>query len=125
MPVQEPPEEVASAPARERFGFAGGTAIRPAMNLPGSCLSNIAARLSSPRTTKEMTVTRINYLLLTIGCALAVGFGTPALALNPQPLPPGFRLNPQPLPPGFKAFATGGGQSSVQMRKAGGSQFRR
>jgi hypothetical protein len=75
-----------------------------------------------------MTVTRINYLLLTTGCALAVAFVTPALALNPQPLPPGFKLNPQPLPPGFKSFATGGGnygQSSVQMRKAGGSQFRR
>jgi hypothetical protein len=28
--------------------------------------------------------------------------GTPAMALNPQPLPPGMReaLNPQPLPPG-------------------------
>ena len=71
-------------------------------------------------------MTRINYLLLAAGCALAVSFGTPALALNPQPLPPGFRLNPQPLPPGFKASATGGGgQGSVQMRKAGGSQFRR
>ena len=70
-------------------------------------------------------MTRINYLLLATGCALAVSFGTPALALNPQPLPPGFRLNPQPLPPGFKAFASGGGHGSIQMRKAGGSQFRR
>jgi hypothetical protein len=77
-----------------------------------------------------MIMTRVNYLLLSAACALAVTFGTPALALNPQPLPPGFRLNPQPLPPGLKAYATGGGagkisQDSVLMRKAGGSQFRR
>ena len=72
-------------------------------------------------------MTRISYLLLTAACALAVTFGTPALALNPQPLPPGFRLNPQPLPPGFKNAVTGGkyGQGLVEMRKAGGSQFRR
>jgi hypothetical protein len=33
---------------------------------------------------------------------------TPAMALNPQPLPPGMRfaLNPQPLPPGMRAYRT-------------------
>jgi hypothetical protein len=35
--------------------------------------------------------------LLLAGAILAVA--TPALALNPQPLPPGIYLNPQPLPP--------------------------
>jgi len=72
-------------------------------------------------------MTRTKCLLATAVCALAVAFGTPALALNPQPLPPGFRLNPQPLPPGFRSTVTSGnyGQGLVQMRKAGGSQFRR
>jgi hypothetical protein len=34
-------------------------------------------------------------------------FGHPPVALNPQPLPPGFRaaLNPQPLPPGLRFAA--------------------
>jgi hypothetical protein len=32
--------------------------------------------------------------------------GVPHIALNPQPLPPGFRLNPQPLPPGFRFAAS-------------------
>jgi hypothetical protein len=74
-----------------------------------------------------MIMTRVKYLILTAACAFAVAFGTPALALNPQPLPPGFALNPQPLPPGFKSHVNGGtyGQGFVQMRKAGGSQFRR
>jgi hypothetical protein len=63
-----------------------------------------------------MIMTRAKYLLLTTACALAVAFGTPALALNPQPLPPGFK----------SAVGAGKyGQGFVQMRKAGGSQFRR
>jgi hypothetical protein len=35
-------------------------------------------------------MTRAIYLL-SAACALAVTLGTPAMALNPQPLPPGFR----------------------------------
>ena len=31
-----------------------------------------------------------NYLLLSV-CAVAIATATPALALNPQPLPPGFK----------------------------------
>jgi hypothetical protein len=34
-------------------------------------------------------MTRAKYLLLTAACALTVAFGSPAFALNPQPLPPG------------------------------------
>jgi hypothetical protein len=34
-------------------------------------------------------MTRAKILLLTAACALTVAFGTPAFALNPQPLPPG------------------------------------
>jgi hypothetical protein len=34
-------------------------------------------------------MTRTKILLLSAACALTVAFGTPAFALNPQPLPPG------------------------------------
>jgi hypothetical protein len=62
-----------------------------------------------------MIMTRVNYLLLIAASVFAVAFGTPALALNPQP-----------LPPGFKAYVGGKvGQGLTLMRKAGGSQFRR
>jgi hypothetical protein len=36
-------------------------------------------------------MTRARWLLLPMACALAFTFGTPAMALNPQPLPPGFK----------------------------------
>jgi hypothetical protein len=34
-------------------------------------------------------MTRTKILLLSAACALTVAFGSPAFALNPQPLPPG------------------------------------
>ena len=86
------------------------------MNLLGYRLSNLStAAISPPPAIEEMIMTRVNYLLMTAACIFAVAFGTPALALNPQP-----------LPPGFKAYVSGKvGQGLVLMRKAGGSQFRR
>jgi hypothetical protein len=84
------------------------------VNLPGLRLSNIFDEAFVASDNQEMIMTRAKYLLLT--AALAVAFATPALALNPQP-----------LPPGFKSYVNAGkyGQGFVQMRKAGGSQFRR
>ncbi len=45
--------------------------------------------------------------------AFVVGLGTPAFALNPQPLPPGYQSH-------VNGNYTATGQSGVQMRKAGG-----
>jgi hypothetical protein len=42
----------------------------------------------------EINMTRVTYLLLPAVCALAFTLGTPAMALNPQPLPPGFKHQP-------------------------------
>jgi hypothetical protein len=39
-------------------------------------------------------MTRASYLLLSAVCALAFTLGTPAMALNPQPLPPGLKHQP-------------------------------
>jgi hypothetical protein len=36
-------------------------------------------------------MTRAKVLLISATCAFAVAAGTPALALNPQPLPPGLK----------------------------------
>jgi hypothetical protein len=36
-------------------------------------------------------MSRTKWILIPTICALAVTLGTPALALNPQPLPPGFK----------------------------------
>jgi hypothetical protein len=36
-------------------------------------------------------MSRAKFVLLPALCALAIAVGTPALALNPQPLPPGFK----------------------------------
>lgn len=38
-------------------------------------------------------MTRAKILLLSATCALAVAFGSPAFALNPQPLPPGIKTH--------------------------------
>jgi hypothetical protein len=54
-------------------------------------------RASSAHQRGELIVlimSRTKLLLVPAICALAVTFGGPALALNPQPLPPGFKAPP-------------------------------
>jgi hypothetical protein len=36
-------------------------------------------------------MSRAKFVLLPALCVLAIAVGTPAMALNPQPLPPGFK----------------------------------
>jgi len=53
---------------------------------------------------RQSIMSRAKYLLLSAISALAFVAGTPAMALNPQPLPPGIHLVPNclclsPLPP--------------------------
>jgi hypothetical protein len=57
---------------------------------------------------------RAKLLLITAACAFAVATGTPAFALNPQPLPPGYKSH-------INGTFTG---QTTQMRKAGGEQQR-
>ena len=64
-------------------------------------------------------MTRAKHVLLPAICALAFTVGTPAMALNPQPLPPGYALNPQPLPPGFKQPTTFQAASSFTRKTVG------
>jgi hypothetical protein len=54
-------------------------------------LERFETALGSLATRGEITMTRANCLLLSAVCALAFAFGTSAMALNPQPLPPGFK----------------------------------
>jgi hypothetical protein len=54
-------------------------------------LERFETALGGLATRGEITMTRANCLLLSAVCALAFAFGTPAMALNPQPLPPGFK----------------------------------
>jgi len=42
-----------------------------------------------PDEIKERIMTRTKLFLLAATCAVTVAFGSPAFALNPQPLPPG------------------------------------
>jgi hypothetical protein len=56
-------------------------------------------------------MSRAKYILLPAVCALAFAVGTPALALNPQPLPPGFK-QPTTFQTG-KYFAAKGGGSAL------------
>jgi hypothetical protein len=57
-------------------------------------------------------MSRAKFVLLPAFCALAIAVGTPAMALNPQPLPPGFKQ-----PTTFQA-----GKHFV--RKAGGTSVK-
>jgi hypothetical protein len=79
------------------------------MNLSfGSRYESSEARIPPPRGPRRIIMTRAKYVLLPTICALAFTVGTPAMALNPQPLPPGFKA-----PTSFQA-----GKNSA--RKAGG-----
>ena len=62
-------------------------------------------------------MTRKKLILVAGTCAVAVAIGSPAYALNPQPLPPGYQSH---------AGATFGatGHTTVFCRKAGGTQAR-
>jgi hypothetical protein len=44
-----------------------------------------------PHNSRRTVMTSAKYILLPAICALAVAVATPALALNPQPLPPGYQ----------------------------------
>ena len=50
---------------------------------------------------------RAKLILIPAICAVAFTFGTPAMALNPQPLPPGFK---QPAPVHASHFHCASGQ---------------
>jgi hypothetical protein len=54
---------------------------------------------------KSMTIAATALSLVAVSL-VGLAASTPAMALNPQPLPPGMRfaLNPQPLPPGMRAY---------------------
>jgi hypothetical protein len=56
---------------------------------------------------KSTTIAAAALSLVTV-TLVGLAASTPAMALNPQPLPPGMRfaLNPQPLPPGMRAYRT-------------------
>ena len=62
-------------------------------------------------------MTHAKYLLLSATCALAVAFGTPAFALNPQPLPPGYQSH-------LTTQMGNAGHTAIFCRKAGGNQAR-
>jgi hypothetical protein len=83
--------------------------IRNARTLPPAGATNHRWLASGRRAIEEIIMTRAKYFLLPAICALAFTAGTPAMALNPQPLPPGFKQ-----PPTFQA-------SKYFARKAGGS----
>ena len=46
-------------------------------------------------------MTRAKYILLSAACAVPVAAATPALALTPQPLPPGYHSSAHGQPAGF------------------------
>ena len=63
------------------------------------------------RNIEESMMPRAKLILIPAICAVAFAFGTPAMALNPQPLPPGFKQ-----PTTFHA-------SQVQVYAASGKHF--
>ena len=51
---------------------------------------------------------RAKLMLIPAICAVAFTFGTPAMALNPQPLPPGFKQPTSIHASRFQVFAANG-----------------
>jgi hypothetical protein len=62
------------------------------MNVPGSsCNKSSKGPHPASRNIEESIMPRAKLILIPAICAVAFAFGTPAMALNPQPLPPGFK----------------------------------
>lgn len=62
------------------------------MNVPGSRrYESSKGPPPASRTIEGSIMQRARLILIPAICAVAFAFGTPAMALNPQPLPPGFK----------------------------------